>query len=980
MDIEHRIVRPDGEIRHVRERAELVHDENHHPVVLSGTVMDITERVQAMETRRKAEELSSAIVASSLDAVITIDHDNRILEFNPSAETIFGWPRADVLGRDFSDMIIPERLREAHRRGMTRYLATGEKTHLNRRLEMPALRADGTEIVIELNATRLGLDTPPRFTAFLRDITQSKQADDNLRASEARFRTLFEQAAVGMCLVSAQGTFLRTNTRFSEIVGYSADALMTRNCIETTHPDDRAREALITAQMLAGELQASSWEKRYLHRDGREVWCNLTLTLMPAQAGEAPQFVGVIEDITERKKAETATADIVRIQQELASSELPLQAVMELIAERASGLTGAVGAVVELVDGADMVYTAGSGALADKVGMRLKRDGSLSGLSVQMNAVLRADDTETDPRCDRDVCRNIGARSVVVAPLRREGFEFQGVLKVMSNRPNAFTDRDVNNLQILAETLRAAIQRQLTAQKLLQTVERFDLATHAGGLGVWELDVHTNRLTWDERMYQLYGLRKEEFADAYDAWSRTLHPDDLERMDAEVQAALRGDRDFKTEFRVLWPDGSIHHIQAVADVVRDADGKALRMTGFNADITERKVAELSLKRANRALQLLSQCSEALVRAQSEAELLADFCGHCREIGGYRMAWVGYAQQDAARTIHYVAQSGDEGGYLDKVELSWDETVATGQGPAGHVIRSGQPVISADFEIDDQFIPWRDAARQYGLRSVVCLPLRSGDSTFGLLGLYSKEVNHPGAEELKLLQEMADDLAFGIGNLRARAQSQRMEAAILKIATSVSVGITDDFFVDLAVNLAEALDAQGAVVARLLPGEPAMAQTVAAVLDGQEIESFAYPVHGSPSDLVDNDALIVSDEVAGTFPESPLLAAFGALACVGRRLENADGQTVGWIYVLFREPLRDSGFVTSTLKIFATRATGEFDRLVADTRIREQAALLDKATDAIVVKDLTNRVVFWNRGAEKIYGWSAAEALGQRTSE
>jgi len=132
--------------------------------------------------------------------------------------------------------------------------------------------------------------------------------------------------------------------------------------------------------------------------------------------------------------------------------------------------------------------------------------------------------------------------------------------------------------------------------------------------------------------------------------------------------------------------------------------------------------------------------------------------------------------------------------------------------------------------------------------------------------------------------------------------------------------------------------------------------------------------------VDREESVVPANVAQQFPQSATLTALGAQGYVGRRLVNTTGQTVGTMFVLFREPLKDSGFVASTLQIFAARAAAEFERLEADTRIREQAALLDKATDAILVRDLEHRVMFWNRGAEEMYGWSSAEVLGRPTEE
>ncbi|MEO8358907.1 MAG: PAS domain S-box protein [Vicinamibacteria bacterium] len=808
------------------------------------------------------------------------------------------------------------------------------------------------------------------------DITERRKAEEQIR----QLSQAVEQSPVATVITDRQGNIEYVNDVFLKTTGY------TRAEIEGASPrllKGGETPPDVYRQLWETITSGRTWRGEFHNRkkNGEMYWESAIISPVLAPSGQVTHFLALKEDITERKKAEAATKQIVQIQQELAMSDQKVQALMELIAERARQLTGATGSVVELADGAEMVYIAGAGVLADKVGLRLKREGSLSGLAVKTNSVLKADDTETDSRCDRAACRQVGVRAMVVAPLMREGNESLGVLKVMSDRPAAFTDREADNLQILTETLGAVIQRQRAADKLLQTAERLDRATHAGGLGVWDWDVQADHLVWDDRLYQIYGLRRKEFSSASEAWTKTVHPDDLGRRSAEVQAALRGEKEFNTEFRVVWPDGTVRYVYAVAQVVRDEDGRPVRMTGFSSDITERKLADLNLERANRALKMLSACNEALVRAENEADLLAAFCRLSGEIGGYSMTWVGYAQNDAARTISYEARSGDQSGYLDKIQLSWDETVVTGKGLAGRVIRSGQPVVSSDLETDDQFIPWRELALKEGLRSVICLPLRTGERTFGLLGLYSSEVNHPGVDEIKLLQEMADDLSFGIVNLRSQQDRRRMEAAVMRVATSVSASISEGFFTDLAVSVAEALDAQGAFVARLLPGKPEMAQTVAAVVDGKVVDNFDYPLLGSPCEIVTGrDSFIVPAHVAEKFPLASPLALFGAQAYVGRRLANAEGQTVGWLFVLFRDPLEDSGFVVSTLQIFATRAAGEFERLKADTRIREQAALLDKATDAILVRDLEHRLVYWNRGAEKMYGWSAADALGKPTPD
>jgi PAS domain S-box-containing protein len=128
--------------------------------------------------------------------------------------------------------------------------------------------------------------------------------------------------------------------------------------------------------------------------------------------------------------------------------------------------------------------------------------------------------------------------------------------------------------------------RKRAEEALLQLSDRLSLATRAGGVGIWDYDVVHNTLIWDDQMFALYGITREEFGGAYEAWQRGIHPDDRIRGDEEIQKALHGEKEFNTEFRVLWPDGSIHNIRALALVERDAKGIPLRMIGTNWDITQ----------------------------------------------------------------------------------------------------------------------------------------------------------------------------------------------------------------------------------------------------------------------------------------------------------------------------------------------------------------------------------------------------------
>ena len=146
-------------------------------------------------------------------------------------------------------------------------------------------------------------------------------------------------------------------------------------------------------------------------------------------------------------------------------------------------------------------------------------------------------------------------------------------------------------------TARDITERKKAEEALRQISDRLLLASRAGGVGIWDYDVVNNKLIWDDQMYRLYGITPDNFSGAYEAWQTGLHPEDKQRGDNEIKMALGGEKEFNTEFRVLWPDGTIRNIRALAIVQRDSSGKPLRMIGTNWDITDSKRAEKAVKEA-----------------------------------------------------------------------------------------------------------------------------------------------------------------------------------------------------------------------------------------------------------------------------------------------------------------------------------------------------------------------------------------------
>ena len=184
----------------------------------------------------------------------------------------------------------------------------------------------------------------------------------------------------------------------------------------------------------------------------------------------------------------------------------------------------------------------------------------------------------------------------------------------------------------------------------------------------------------------------------------------------------------------------------------------------------------ALRKANRAYRVLSEGNQALVRATDESALLQEVCRIVVEHGGYRFAWIGYAEQNEAKTVRPLARTGIEEGYLERLNVTWADT-DHGRGPIGMAIRTGQPNVAQDILHDPRFEPGRAEALQRGYAASVALPLTGQGRTFGVLSIYATEAHAFDEPELKLLEELAGDVAFGIMTLRLRAEHERQEQAL-----------------------------------------------------------------------------------------------------------------------------------------------------------------------------------------------------------
>ncbi|NMB87725.1 MAG: PAS domain S-box protein, partial [Chloroflexi bacterium] len=264
------------------------------------------------DTKRYEQELEESrnrltgIIASAMDAIISIDEDQKIILFNSAAEKVFGYTSDTIMGKSL-DVLIPQRFRSPHHNHIQHFGQTGVTNRDMGRLgTLFGIRSNGEEFQIEASISQVQAGRGRIFTVILRDVTARVENERKLIENEQQLRATFEQAAIGIAHQSLQGQWLRVNPGFCGITGYTSDELLTKIAREISHPDDVRRDDELKEQLLRREIPTYSLEKRFIKKDGTIIWVNQTISLVLDRHGEPLYLINVIEDITARKNAETA--------------------------------------------------------------------------------------------------------------------------------------------------------------------------------------------------------------------------------------------------------------------------------------------------------------------------------------------------------------------------------------------------------------------------------------------------------------------------------------------------------------------------------------------------------------------------------------------------------------------------------------------------------------------------------------------------
>ena len=382
-------------------------------------------------------------------------------------------------------------------------------------------------------------------------------------------------------------------------------------------------------------------------------------------------------------------------------------------------------------------------------------------------------------------------------PLITEDGHALGSLCVIDQTARLLSADQRDSLKILGRQVVAQIEHRMNLIKIEEATSILENTGRIAKVGGWVLDLETMRIQWTKEVFAIHELDATEPPTLEDA-IRFYAPESQPVILAAVKRAIATGESWDLELPFITAKNNRIWVRAQGTAIYN-NGKVVRLMGAFQDITQLKKNQFDLAWVNRALLILSKSNETLIHMADEIKLIKEICRIIVEIGGYRMAWVGYAEEDDYKSIKPKAYYGQaDPKFLDSINLSWSDTHINGLGPGGRTIRGGMPIIVKDLMLDPTY-PAKEAAYEQGYMSLVSLPLKAKDKVFGLLAMYASETRDFAKQEVSLLQELAENLAAGVINIRVEKERQLLNLAMLKLAKSVNAASGDDFFEQLVKN-------------------------------------------------------------------------------------------------------------------------------------------------------------------------------------
>ena len=616
-EVEYRMIARDGSVVWVRDEAQLIRDEMGEPMVWQGVFMDITERKQNEAALRENALRLRTLVTNVPIVLFALDSAGVFTLSEGQGLEVLGLEPNAIVGQSAFDFYdgVPQ-IKEDIRRALSgeSFVSEIKIADITHETRYSPIREQNGEVSGVIGVSN--------------DITDRVEAEEALTESEARFRTLFDQTAIGVCVADLDRRLIETNAAYRQITGYSEEELVGMTTLELTHPEDRAGDTGVGRTFVSDEADSYQREKRYIRKNGEVVWANAASSIVRDEEGEPKFIMGVVEDVTDRK-------------------------------------------------------------------------------------------------------------------------------------------RDEEEIRQLNEELEERVRRRTAA--LEESEQRYSLVVQGSNDGIWDWDIRTGEIYWNDRHFEILGLSRNEVTPSFELYMGRIHPDDQQKVRDDVEDHLEKGEEFDLEYRVMRSGGEYRTCEVSGEAQRDEDGTPIRMAGVVRDITERKREEEVNRFLASASSVLSSTLDYRRTLADVAELavpeLADWCAATiLEDGVHDQLAVAHTDPEKVR-------------WAQKMQEKYPQDPDDPEG-IGKVLRTGRSQLYS--EISDEVLDataqneeHRELLGEVGLRSTMIVPLVARGRPLGTITFaISESERRYGEEDLEMAEEIARRAALAVDNAQLYEKAQK----------------------------------------------------------------------------------------------------------------------------------------------------------------------------------------------------------------
>jgi len=698
--------------------------------------MEETEKTKIEEALKESREQLKIIAETApLPICVTRISDAVLLFVNDAYKSMFGFEGEELVGKKTFDFYQDP----ADRAGV---LDTVNKNGFVKDSELKLKRRDGRPFRASATIRIISYAGEQAYLAVLTDITERKETEEKLLKSEERHKNLVKYAPAAIYEIDLKTMgFAEVNDTMCDMLGYTREELLAMKPGDLLDEEGRNRFGERMARVLAGNDIPEQTEYKARTKDGNEIWAVLRVSVN-YDNGKPLSISVVAHDVTERKKAEETQRE----------SEEKYRQIVETTNE---------GIWTSDID-RKTIYV--NHRMAEMLGYTADE---MIGRNAQ--EFLAGDQTELALETRKKLQAG-EARQVELKYKRKDG----SFIWVMANA-SPVIDREGRTIGAIS-MITDITSRKQDEEALRESEERFRIVAENAPIGIAMTRVSDAKVIFANPAYhRMMGVEQGELTGKK---SPDFYADPVDReniiniMQKQGRVNNYPNKLKKADGSIIWVSSSAHFMEYKGEQV---------ILGSSVDITDARKKELELDKINRILKAHNDLEHAMVHSKDEPGYLEDACRIIINDCGYKMAWVGFKEEDEAKSVRPVSQAGFEEGYLKTLNVTWADT-DRGRGPTGTAVRTGKTSMCRNMLTDPCFDPWRAEALKRGYASSIAIPMVSERKIAGALTIYSPEPDPFSEDEVKLLEELADDLSYGIIYIRTREKNSRAEEEIRRAAS------------------------------------------------------------------------------------------------------------------------------------------------------------------------------------------------------